>query len=419
MVRRVERAPSAGVACDAVHATHEVRAATLGLIEGLSSEDLAIQSMPDTSPGKWHLAHTTWFFETFVLRACEGYRPLDERYHALFNSYYVTVGDRHPRPSRGVLSRPGLDEVLRYRAHVDEALASREGTLPDPLRSILELGWHHEQQHQELLVTDLLHGLSCNPIEPAMRSATRDRSTATVASHWIEHDAGFTEIGAPESVGFAFDNERPRHRAWLPPFAIASRPVTNREYLAFIAEDGYRRPELWMSLGWDHVTEHGWHAPGYWRHDAASTTSFGVGGRAPLDLDAPVCHVSWFEADAYARWAGLRLPTELEWEHAVQGREIVGNFAESGLLRPRTVTDQTQWFGDVWQWTSSAYAPYPGYRAPAGALGEYNGKFMCNQYVLRGGSCATPQSHVRASYRNYFPPQARWQFSGFRLARDP
>ncbi len=415
-----------------VEAFRAVRSATVDLADGLDAEDLAMQSMPDASPGKWHLAHTAWFFETFVLRRLvPGYRPLDERYAMLFNSYYVGVGASHPRASRGLLSRPSLQVVLAYRAHVDAAVLealerTSEGDHPDAgeLRRTVRLGLHHEQQHQELFLTDLGHAFSCNPTAPAYRAAAPRALAAAAPVHpmqWITNAGGLVEIGRGASE-FAFDNEGPRHRVWLPPFALASRPVTCREWLAFLDDGGYRRPELWMSLGWECVRAQGWEAPAYWRRDGGEYSTFTLAGMMPLDLDAPVVHIGWFEADAYARWSGHRLPTETEWEHMAQGEPVGGNFVETGALHPRSAVPTggcTQLFGDVWEWTASPYAPYPGYRVPAGALGEYNGKFMCNQYVLRGGSCASPRSHLRATYRNYFPPDARWQFSGVRLARDP
>jgi ergothioneine biosynthesis protein EgtB len=405
-----------------------VRSATSALTAGLSPEDMQIQSMPDASPVKWHLAHTAWFFETFVLRPhVPRYRPLDERYAALFNSYYVSVGPAHPRPSRGVLSRPGLTDVLTFRAHVDDAIdrALAAGTLPPAVLAIVELGLHHEQQHQELILTDLLHAFACNQIAPVYREQPTRPPVATTPLRWLPYDGGVVEIGH-DGRGFAFDNEGPRHRAFLQPFALASRLVTNGEFLAFVEDGGYRRPELWLSIGYDTVMTHVWDAPAYWRATGDGFEEFTLAGQRPLELAAPVTHVSYFEADAYARWADARLPTEQEWESIAAGVPVVGNFVEVGGLHPCPVTDcdtasslPAQLFGDAWEWTASAYGGYPGYRAPAGALGEYNGKFMCNQFVLRGGSCVTPGSHVRPTYRNFFDPAARWQFSGIRLVRDP
>jgi len=407
-----------------------VRAASLALASPLSDEDCAIQSMPDASPVKWHLAHTSWFFETFVLEPnVAGYRAFDPAYRMLFNSYYNAVGEKHPRPQRGLLSRPSRAEVVAYRAHVDAAMLSLlrkpEGALSAELASLVVLGMNHEQQHQELIFTDVLHMLSHNPMRPAYRiDGASDDARPAPALTWIDFDAGLREIGNCGD-GFAFDNETPRHRVYLEGFALASRPVCNAEFLAFIADGGYRRPDLWLSEGWDWVNAHGVGAPMYWQLDGSRWQQFTLRGMRMLDLDAPVCHVSLFEADAYARWAGARLPTEAEWETAAADVAIEGNFQEAGALLPRVAAGgkraggaPTQMYGDVWQWTQSAYSPYPGYRPAPGAVGEYNGKFMCNQFVLRGASFATPRSHARESYRNFFPATARWQFSGFRLARD-
>ena len=406
----------------------KVRAATEALCAVLSDEDCAIQSMPDASPVKWHLAHTSWFFETFLLDASlAGYRPYDPAFRILFNSYYNAVGDKHPRPQRGLISRPSRRDILAYRAHVDEAmqrlLAGRDAG-DARLAALIELGLQHEQQHQELILTDVLHLLSCNPLQPAyLPPAGGDGRAASdaAAPAWIEFDGGLAEIGH-DGVGFAFDNETPRHREFLAPFALASRPVCNGDYLAFIGDGGYRRPELWLSEGWDWLNAGGIGAPLYWRLEAGGWRRFTLRGALPVDPAAPVCHVSLFEADAYARWAGARLPTESEWELAASAAPVDGSFVEDGALVPRpsaaAVGTLTQMFGEVWEWTQSDYAPYRGFRPATGAIGEYNGKFMCNQYVLRGGSCLTPRSHIRATYRNFFPAAARWQFSGFRLARD-
>ncbi|TMH66704.1 MAG: ergothioneine biosynthesis protein EgtB [Betaproteobacteria bacterium] len=399
-----------------------IRAATEGLAAPLSAEDCAIQSMPDASPVKWHLAHTSWFFETFVLEPhVPDYRFYDAAFRVLFNSYYNAVGDKHPRPQRGLLSRPSLAAINAYRAHVDAAMhALLARTDPSSrLGALIELGLNHEQQHQELILTDVKHLLSCNPLKPAYAPArTAEAPASAQPLEWVEFGEGLVEIGH-DGAGFAFDNETPRHRQYLAAFALASRPVTNAEYAAFVADDGYCRAELWLSEGWDWINANSIAAPLY-RGDRAR--QFTLHGMQPVDGHAPVCHVSLFEADAYARWAGARLPTETEWEIAAATVPVEGRFAEDGALHPlparRERTPLAQLFGDVWEWTQSAYAPYPGFRPATGAIGEYNGKFMCNQYVLRGGSCATPRAHIRVSYRNFFPATARWQFSGFRLARD-
>ena len=403
-----------------------VRAATERLALGLSAEDCAIQSMPDASPVKWHLAHTTWFFETFVLEpGLEGYRAFDPAYRYLFNSYYNAVGDRHPRLERGLLSRPVLDEVLAYRRHVDDAMERLFSGAPGAraMAELIELGTHHEQQHQELILTDLKHLLSRNPLRPAYQkpwplTPVRPRKRA-----WIAHQAGLVETGYA-GPGFCFDNELPRHRSWLEAFRIAADPVTHGDFVEFIEDAGYRRPELWLSAGWDAVNARGWQAPAYWERRDGSWHTFTLHGMVPVDPHTPVCHVSFYEADAYARWASARLPSETEWEVASRQASLEGNFLENGALHPLALREDVpagkpaQMFGDVWEWTRSDYAPYPGFRTAEGAVGEYNGKFMSGQFVLRGGSCATPANHIRASYRNFFPPEARWQFSGVRLARD-
>jgi ergothioneine biosynthesis protein EgtB len=404
-----------------------IRRATVRLQEPLSEEDCAVQSMTDASPIKWHLAHTSWFFETLVLEAEIGsYRPFDPAFRVLFNSYYNSLGPQHPRGRRGMLTRPSLKEVLEYRAHVDRHLLGwleESGRPSDPGHRVAEIGLQHEQQHQELILTDLKHLLSCNPLRPAYRELEEPAVVESKPIHWHRHGEGLRSIGAAED-SFAFDNERPRHRAFLAAFELASRPVCNSEFLAFMADDGYRRPELWLSDGWDAAGLEGWTAPAYWEERDGSWFTLSLGGERALRPNEPVCHISYFEADAYARWAAARLPTEAEWEVAAQEAPVEGNFVERDLLHPRPAPLNTsgehpvQLFGDVWEWTASSHSPYPGYRAPDGPLAEYNGKFMCSQMVLRGGSCATPQSHARASYRNFFPPQARWQFSGIRLARD-
>ncbi|HEY1460737.1 MAG TPA: ergothioneine biosynthesis protein EgtB [Casimicrobiaceae bacterium] len=403
----------------------QVRATTLALSDPLSDEDCAIQSMPDASPVKWHLAHTSWFFETFVLVPhLVGYRAFDPTFRTLFNSYYNAVGGKHPRPQRGLLSRPSRTEVLAYRAHVDAALRELlqdETALAPETSALILLGTHHEQQHQELILTDVLHMLSHHPEHPSYAANSGAEPREAPALTWLEQPAALVEVGHAGDA-FAFDNESPRHRVYVESFALASRPVNNGEFLAFMADDGYRRPELWLSEGWDWVNAHRVEAPLYWRRESGAWTQFTLRGLRPLDLAAPVCHVSLYEADACARWAGARLPTEAEWETAAAGHAVEGNLQEERALVPHPPGDTNralvQLYGDVWEWTQSAYSPYPGYRPAAGAVGEYNGKFMCNQFVLRGGSFATPRSHLRATYRNFFPASARWQFTGVRLARD-
>jgi ergothioneine biosynthesis protein EgtB len=400
-----------------------VRQATAALAAPLSAEDAMVQSMPDASPAKWHLAHTTWFFETFVLaRAEPRFRPFDAAYGYLFNSYYDAVGPRQPRPERGLLSRPPLAEVLRYRAQVDErldALLGRGGA--DDLLDVVELGVAHEEQHQELLLTDAKHAFFSQPLRPAYGRTPAPAGRPAPALAFVPREGGVREVGAPPGA-FAFDNERPRHRALLAPHALGSRPVTCGEWLAFVEDGGYERPGHWLSEGWDAVRAGGWRAPLYWVEGEGGWSVFTLGGVRPLDPAEPAAHVSYYEADAYARWAGARLPTEAEWEAAAEDAGAPdGTFADAGRLHPAAAAPGAglrQLLGDVWEWTQSAYAPYPGFRPGAGALGEYNGKFMVSQLVLRGGSCATPPGHVRASYRNFFHPGARWQFSGVRLARD-
>ena len=399
-----------------------VRAATEALCAPLSAEDCAVQSMPDASPAKWHLAHTSWFFETLVLESLPGHAPFHPGFRVLFNSYYESVGARHPRPERGVLSRPSLDEVRAYRRHVDaRMLRVLDGGAPARALEVTELGLHHEQQHQELILTDLKHAFSRSPLRPAYRERAIEPAGRAEPLRWHGFEGGLREIGHA-GAGFAFDNERPRHRVFVEAFELASRPVTNAEYLDFVRDGGYARPELWLSDGFAALASRGWRAPLYWEERDGAWSTFTLGGMAPLRGDEPVCHVSHYEADAYARWAAARLPTEAEWECAAEGAEVAGGFVEGGRLHPAPSPPAGRQpaglFGDVWEWTASAYAPYPGFRPLAGSLAEYNGKFMSSQLVLRGGSCATPRSHVRRSYRNFFPPDARWQFSGIRLARD-
>jgi len=412
-----------------------VRLQTEAFCRPLSPEDFVVQSMPDASPAKWHLAHTTWFFETFALKPYLGrYADFHPSYSYLFNSYYNAVGERLSRPDRGLLTRPPIEEVFAYRRHVDGAieslLATADEGLAATLESLITLGLHHEQQHQELLLTDLKHAFSLNPLRPAYRepkpSATdqppSDRSAPDARD--VAFPEGIRWIGHPGD-GFHYDNEGPRHRQFLNSFRLSNRLVTNGDYLEFIEAGGYEEPGYWLSDGWAACRNQGWQAPLYWERSGDDWTVFTLEGMKPLDPAEPVCHVSYYEADAFARWAGARLPTEAEWETAADVA-IAGNFLESGALRPVALSveraseaaEPLQMFGDVWEWTASPYAPYPGFQPREGAIGEYNGKFMANQFVLRGGSCATPRNHVRSTYRNFFYPDARWQFSGIRLA-DP
>ena len=414
-----------------------VRAQTERLAEPLTPEDQSVQSMPDASPTKWHLAHTTWFYETFLLAAnVPGYTHFDPRFTFLFNSYYKQLEGHPIRANRGLMSRPNLDEVREYRRHVDARMSELLEKSPAPgVAALVELGLNHEQQHQELILTDIKHALWNNPLRPAYLPLRSEAVQAAPTLQWIAFEEGLYEIGhssvgPPTSAvqsggGFAFDNESPRHKVYLYPFRLASRLVTNGEYLAFMADGGYRRPELWLSDGWDVACANRWESPLYWFREQEQWLVFTLGGTRPVDLHEPVCHVSFYEADAYSRWAGKRLPTEAEWEIACVGRAsrpapAEGNLLESERYHPAAAEGGDglrQLFGDVWEWTASPYVGYPGYKPPAGVLGEYNGKFMCNQMVLRGGSCATPQSHIRATYRNFFPPAARWQFMGIRLAQ--
>jgi ergothioneine biosynthesis protein EgtB len=386
----------------------------------LSDADATIQPFPDASPAKWHLAHPTWFFETFVLRDhVPGYRLFDERWAYLFNSYYEGEGARHERARRGMLSRPSLEEVYRYREHVDAALIDALPALADDVRALVELGINHEQQHQELMLMDMLAAFAENPLAPAVWDPPAERQEAPApAMSGTAIRGGIVEIGAPET-GFAFDCERPRHQALLRPYEIADRLVSNGDWLRFIAEGGYSRPEHWLADGWAWVQANGIQSPLYWRQAGEEWLRFGLDGLQPLRLDEPVCHISYYEAEAFARWAGARLPTEAEWEAAAAGQDAsAGNQLDAaGPVRP-CASPKGLMFGDVWQWTMSAFLPYPGFRPVEGTVGEYNGKFMSGQFVLRGASCATPRGHSRASYRNFFYPHQRWQFSGLRLARD-
>lgn len=397
--------------------TH-VRAVTEALASPLSDADATVQSMDDASPAKWHLAHTTWFFETFVLRDLAGYRVFDPAWSYLFNSYYEAEGPRHARPRRGMLTRPTLDQVRAYRAHVDAALATHWHILDADRRALVELGCHHEQQHQELLLTDILHLFAQNPLSPAYEGRRRAPAPLPPALRWREGAEGVVEIGHA-GPGFAFDCEGPRHATLLTRHALADRPISAGEWIDFIEGGGYRDPRWWLSDGWAWVQREQIESPLYWQRDGAGGwLSFGLDGLHPVDRAAPVTHVSFYEADAFASWAGARLPTEAEWESAAAGLDpAAGNFLDgAGAVRP--LPGDHGMFGGVWEWTGSAYRPYPGFRAAEGAVGEYNGKFMSGQFVLRGGSCATPRGHVRASYRNFFYPHQRWQFTGVRLARD-
>jgi ergothioneine biosynthesis protein EgtB len=393
------------------------------LTRDLEAEDCVVQSMPDVSPTKWHLAHTTWFFETFVLKKfVAGYTPAIPEYAFLFNSYYNAAGTMHRRDLRGLISRPTVAESSRYRESVDRQIEDLIGSASDDLfeemERIITLGIHHEQQHQELLLTDIKHVFAQNPLHPIFRKRAEKQSQALTKMEFIDFDESVAIIGH-RGKGFSYDNEEPHHRALVPAFSLGSRLVTCGEYQRFIEAGGYQRPEFWLSLGWMTVNEQRWEAPLYWEKRDRAWWHFTLSGFRPLDPSEPVTHVSYFEADAFANFSGARLPTEFEWERVAQGETIEGNFVESERFHPAPASDGlAQMFGDTWEWTRSSYSPYPGYRAAPGALGEYNGKFMCNQYVLRGGSCATSQSHIRATYRNFFQPEKRWQFTGIRLARD-
>jgi ergothioneine biosynthesis protein EgtB len=402
-----------------------IRALTEQLSAPLTSEDQCVQSMPDASPVKWHLAHTAWFFETVVLMPhASGYQPFDSRYQYLFNSYYESLGPRHPRPQRGLLTRPSADEVLAYRRHVDAAMRKLFENTGEAARlafeNLAELGLHHEQQHQELILTDIKHALSCNPLRPAYLASQPVAVRAGIPLRWIDFAGGIVPIGH-QGEDFAFDNEMPRHLVLLTPYRLANRLVTCGEYLAFMDDGGYRRPELWLSDGWTLAQSQSWSAPLYWSNEEGEWRVFTLNGMQPLKLDEPAVHMSFHEAYAYAAWAGKRLPTEFEWEAAAVSVPVTGNLLDPARPHPKPAADNDgllQIYGDAWEWTRSSYDPYPGFKPLPGAVAEYNGKFMCGQMVLRGGSCATPADHIRATYRNFFPPSARWQFSGIRLAED-
>jgi len=405
----------------------ETRQRTEALAQPLSAEDQTVQSMPDVSPTKWHRAHTSWFFETFLLAPrLPGYRAFDPAYGYLFNSYYEAVGARHPRPQRGLVSRPGVAEIARYRAHVDRAMtelvATLDATAWAEAAPLIELGINHEEQHQELILMDIKHVLSLNPLQPAYTAPATPSGAGGAPLGWLDFAGGLRQIGYGGD-GFAFDNERPRHKVWLEPFRLATRLVTSGEYHAFIGDGGYRRAEFWLSDGWALVQQEGWSAPLYWRDEGTDGWSvFTLGGRRAVDPAEPVCHVSFYEADAFARWSGKRLPSEAEWEvAAVEAAPLSsGNLMDRGVYHPQIAAGRglQQMIGDAWEWTASPYISYPGFHPLAGAIGEYNGKFMSNQMVLRGGAAVTPPGHVRATYRNFFPPSARWAFGGIRLAED-
>ena len=424
----------AGGAASLISEYLQVRQQTERLCEPLATEDYVVQSMVDVSPAKWHLAHTTWFFETFLLLGPDGdQQPHHHAYQRLFNSYYNSVGDMHPRPQRGLISRPTVEEIYSYRRDVDRRLQSMLARLDPPTleksSALVELGMHHEQQHQELLLTDIKHVLSCNPLRPVYLDVDGDERRVSSPLGWIGFPEGLYWIGY-SGPAFAYDNERPRHQVYAGAFELATREVTCGEYLEFVEDGGYRRPEFWLSDGWAAAQKRNWISPLYWHGKGRSRTVFTLAGERELNPADPVCNVSHYEADAFARWAGARLPTEAEWEIAAHDPDvedsgtIEGNFVEDGLFHPCApssplpATGLSQMYGGVWEWTRSPYVPYHGYKAPPGALGEYNGKFMSGQMVLRGGSCATPRRHIRRTYRNFFPPDARWQFSGLRLARD-
>jgi ergothioneine biosynthesis protein EgtB len=403
----------------------EVRHTSDKLGEPLSDADATVQSMPDASPAKWHLAHTTWFFEAMVLTPhLKGYKPFDKRFTFLFNSYYETLGERQPRSRRGMISRPALDEIYEYREYVDRAIVRLLNSQPtSEVAELIELGCHHEQQHQELLLTDILHLFAQNPIQPPYRTPASVALETEVlpALSFSDFEGGIVEIGHA-GAGFAFDSEGPRHRVLIEPFRLADRLVTNAEWMEFIEDGGYAKPLLWLSEGWAKVLDEGWLRPLYWETRDGEHWTMTLRGPRPVDTTAPVTHVSYFEADAFATWSGKRLPSEAEWEVAAQGLKIEGNFLDLSRLAPEPASPREaglqQMFGDVWEWTRSAFSPYPRFRVVEGAVGEYNGKFMSGQFVLRGGSCVTPPGHLRATYRNFFPAHMRWQFAGLRLAED-
>ena len=407
----------------------KIRDFTHRLAKPLAIEDYVVQSMEDVSPTKWHLAHTSWFFETFVLsNISKNYQPFHHSYTYLFNSYYLQAGERHSRSKRGLISRPTVEDIYAYRTDIDEKMKNMMGSIDkgnifSNFAWVIEIGLHHEQQHQELILTDIKHVLSQNPIKPAYvdRGSLSEEEKGRTEMRWLTFEKGLHQIGHDDS-DFGYDNEFPKHRVYIEPFCIASRPVTNGEYIDFIRDGGYSNASLWLSDGWDMALSENWQSPLYWECRDGEWRYFTLSGMREMDIDEPVCHVSFYEADAFARWAGVRLPSEFEWEVAVKTAPIKGNFIEDNHFHPLPRSDEkndlSQVYGDVWEWTSSPYIAYPGYTPPKGAIGEYNGKFMCNQIVLRGGSCATSKSHIRKTYRNFFPPNARWQFSGIRLAKN-
>lgn len=410
---------------DLVGAFRTVRSLSTWLCEPLATEDFVLQCVTEASPTRWHLAHTTWFFERFILQEhVPDYTPVDERYYFLFNSYYQALGPMHRRAHRGQLSRPTVEQIQAYRREIDarmqELMERADARTLGLVAPLVTLGVNHEQQHQELMLTDLKVNLSHNPLLPTYRDLEPPAETSTPEAHWLSFEGGVHPVGT-DGPGFFYDNEGPRHEVLLRPYALSSRLTTNTEYLAFVEDGGYERPDLWLDLGFARTREEGWEHPLYWFRQDDAWTEYTLGGAKALALGEPVCHLSFFEADAFARWAGHRLPTEAEWEAAAADRPIAGNLLDARRFQPLpagTGSGLQQMFGDVWEWTASPYTGYPGYRPPPGAVGEYNGKFMCNQYVLRGGSCATSENHVRPTYRNFFPPEARWQFAGLRLAKD-